>query len=303
MTEDPFFTPNQLAPGEVLEPEVNWQGQFRIKCPDGVSRWYTRCTTFIGNLEDETLLRKWRERKIIDGFLADPELWAKWLDLKAAWDESGVEDKMARNDLAQMAFVAGGGEDASSKGTFLHALTYRWDTLQDTDNVPMTSTADDADLRSYIQLCDKAGLRFVSREQRVVIDYLKVTGTPDMVAEGYRCLDGKVRNVIADLKTGVTDDYARYGTGKDAQQLAMYADGVEYVDDGSDTGVRTPFPVEVSRDVGLILHVPQGGAIVGQKPTLYEVNLRVGRYGVGLSKELRDWRNFSKRVFTEVPLS
>lgn len=296
MTTPHFYAPNELAPGEVREPEVNGRGQFRIKCPDGKARWYTRCTTFIGSLEDESAIVAWKRRVDLIGLQVD---WAasthEYTD--TLWDElqqADPLDKDALNEIVERAFVAGDGYLKAQKGTDLHRLCELWDTGQP---LPELSKPDEADLSFYLDACDKWGLLHLDgfREQRVVHDEFKVTGTPDSIVN-YKCLDGVRRNVIFDLKTGRVD----YGRGKMAQQLAMYAASETYTDDGSPTGARAPLP-DVSRDVGLILHLPQGEAQNGVEPRLYEVDLRMGWYGIMQSRRVREWRNISKRTFHEVP--
>jgi len=291
MTDLPIFGPRDLAPGETLEPE-NVNGRFRIKQPDGSKpKLYTRCTTFIGALEDETLLKKWSQRVIMAGLVAEPALYDEL-------HNTDTMDKEAMNKLADRAFEAGEGHVESQKGTWLHNLSYWWDTLKAMP--PEMTHSDMADLATILRVCDQAGIHHLYRERRIVIDSMKITGTPDYISE-YTCLDGTRRIVIGDLKTGKGEELT-YGRGKMAQQLAVYAHAEWlYTDDGSATGLREPMP-EVSKTHGLILHVPQGGAVQGLKPHLYEIPLYIGWNGVEISRRVRDWRNYSKRVFHEVPL-
>lgn len=288
MTELPIFGPGDLAPGETLEPRKGYDGRFYIKCPDGKERLYTRTTTFIDVLEDKSQLEKWRNRVILVGLHQDPQILVEVA-------RTDPLDKDAMNKLSQRAFEAGDGHLKAQKGTDLHRLTYLWDMLLP---IPPLTDADQADLHSYVGITNTSRFKgYLHREHRVVVDHLKVTGTPDGVVT-YECLDGVVRNVIIDIKTGRVD----YGAGKMAQQLRIYAEGELYTDDGSDTGLREPLP-DVSKEIGLILELPQGGAINGVKPVLYEVDLNTGWYGANLSKQVRSWRNWSKKCFTEVPLS
>lgn len=283
----PIYSPSELAPGEVKEPEVNSRGQFRIKCPDGKQRWYTRCTTYIKCLDDRSLLEAWKNRIVLAGVYVDTDVQR---DLLAA----DHKDRDQMNGLAERAFTAGDGYLKAEKGTRLHKLAELYDTGQP---LPADLTEEEVlSLKTYVQLCEMHNLQFVSREKRVVVDHLKVTGTPDAVAADYRCLDGKVRNVIADLKTKPGE--INFGRGEMSMQLGMYSDGEEYEDDGSPTGKRTPFPVEVSRDIGLVLHVAQDNSVPSQ---LFEVDIRLGSYGISLAGKVREWRNISKSVFHEVP--
>ena len=278
-----LYGPSELAPGETREPEVNSRGQFKIKCPDGKARWYTRCTTFIDCLSDRTTLEKWKQRVILIGLQKDRELMRT-----VAFADPDDRDEL--NELAEAAFEAGDGYLKSRKGTDRHKITELWDAAQE---LPELDEEAEADLRAYIHVTSERITEHLHVEQRVVNDELRVTGTPDRICT-YEALNGKTLNVIADLKTGSS---VNYDAGKIAQQMAVYASGQLYTDNGSPTGVRTPLP-DVSREIGLLIHAPQGEATA----KLYEVNLMVGWAGVAHARAVREWRNYSKRVLTEVPL-
>jgi len=286
----PFAVPSEVT----TEPAMNQRGQFQIKTPKG-PRWYTRCTTYIKCLDDTTFLQQWKNRVIMSGLRADPRLQQELM----GYTPDQCMDKNLMNAFIDRCFEAGDGRLKATIGTRLHSLA---EMIDNGKQLPENVTQDELRrMENYLHLCAKHGIvgdKMVSREKRVVIDELKVTGTPDMVIADYKCLDGKTRNVIGDLKT--KDGPLDFGRGEMALQLCMYSFGEEYVDDGSAGGKRTPFPVEVSREVGLILHVPQSG---DRPPTLYEADLMMGQYGRSLAAKVREWRNTSKRIFTEVPSS
>lgn len=280
----PIFGPNELAPGETLEPEVNAQGRFRIKCPDGKSRWYTRVTTYIKGLDDRSKLEAWKLRTVFQGLAVDPALSRE----VAGCDP---EDRDLLEKLVERAFEAGDGYLKARIGTERHVLSYLFDTMAPLP--PMTETETEW-LRRYVSLCRRAGLEWVHRERRVVVDRLKVTGTFDGYA-WYTHADGVRRPTVVDLKTKAGPSFD-FGRGECAQQLGLYVhpEAMLYADDGSATGLREPVPEEMSRETGLILHVPQDN---DGEAALYEVDLTAGLHGVGLSGRVRAWRNYSRKTF------
>lgn len=281
---EPWEVPSQLQ----RDPPMNSRGQFQIKCEDGKPRWYTRCTTYIKVLEDRSRLEAWKMRKVLIGLHADVGLQQELV----AMSQEQLADRDLMDKLVDRIFRAGDGYLAAERGTRDHKLAELFDTLQP---LPPMTEIEQRNLHTYVDTCQRLGIQMLLREQRVVIDHLKVTGTPDAVAR-YRCLDGVTRNVIVDEKT--KPGAYNYGRAEVAQQLAMYADGVLYEDDGTPTGKRSPLP-DVSKDIGLMLHIPQDGS---QQATVYEVDLRMGRHLLNLSGEVRRSRNYGKHVFTEVPL-
>lgn len=281
---DLFTVPSDLETnlsGSARPEEVN--GRFRIKQPDGSLKLYSRVTTYIGSLGDRTRLDQWRHRVGLIGLqrslVTGGSLWA---DLKHV----DPDDKDALNEIWERAFTLGDGHLKAERGTNRHTTAEQFDMGQDLDPVPDEEAM--ADLAAYVDICSKLELEILFAEQRVVIDWLKVTGTPDRVVR-YKCLDGKVRNVIADLKTGSTVEIE---PGKVAQQMALYSRGELY---DHETGERTPLP-DVSQDIGLLIHAPQGEA----RAVAYEVNLNMGWAGVQVSRQVREYRNWSKKVLHPV---
>jgi hypothetical protein len=294
MTDLPIYAPSEMAPGETREPEVNGQGRFKIKCPDGKARFYTRVTTYIKGLDDRSKLEQWKLRTVLQGLAVDykertdlsPSVVDILLDSPELWD-----DRDFLTDLVDRAFEAGDGYLKARLGTERHQLSYLFDTMADLP--PLTETEEEW-LRRYVALCRGAGLEWVHRERRVVVDSLKVTGTFDGYA-WYTHGDGVRRRTVVDLKTKAGEGFS-FGRGECAQQLALYVhpDAMLYKDDGSPTGVREPIPDDMSRETGLILHVPQDNE---GEAALYEVDLTAGLHGVGLSTRVRSWRNYSRKTF------
>lgn len=276
---DPWTIPSELRP----EGPVISAGRYRIRCPDGKTRSYSRVTTFISCLDDRSRLEAWKLRTVLQGMMVDESIGE---ELKYA-DPEGRE---ILEKLADRAFTAGRGYEKAKTGTDRHTIAELWDTMS---QMPVLSDVEREWLRRYAEAVSQAGLRFLLRERTIVVDRLKVAGTLDAVAE-YRCLDGVTRNVVCDLKT--RPGALEWGWGERAQQLQLYAEGELY---DWETGERSPLP-DVSQDVGLILHVAQDNSLPA---ALYEVPLRMGRHGNALAADVRSWRNYSRKSYHPVPLS
>ena len=114
-------------------------------------------------------------------------------------------------------------------------------------------------------------LHHVRVEQFMVLDDLKVGGTPD------RVVDYTGGCYIADIKTGGIE----CGIVKIAAQLAVYAHANTY---NIATGARGEHDADLDR--GLIIHLPAGEACC----RLYWVDLRAGWEAVQLAGEVRALR-------------
>lgn len=218
---------------------------------------YTRCTTFVGCLEDTFNLSKWQQRMVATGLAQRPDL------LLAVSAHSDNKSKL--DQLCSEALEAAKGSAAATTGTALHRLSERLDRGEAVD-VPAAAKAD---LDAY----QSATSRFTKQHIEVltVHDGLKVAGTPDRVLE----VDGIP--VIADLKTGSID----FGMGKIAMQLALYSRSARY---DLTTGTRNP--LEVDQDRALVIHLPAGEG----ECNLIWVDIQAGWEAVQLATQVRAWR-------------
>lgn len=264
-----------------------------VQCPKCKGRGYklvayTRCTSFVGVLDDRSALEKWQKRIVLAGMSVEP-----WLldDVRAA----GPEDRDVLDRIADRAFEAGDGYEKARKGTDLHKLSELVDAGEPLPDQLWNADAgahrpvtlqDRADMAAYVRVRDALGLVYLERELFVVEDEHKIGGTFDGLAgfstadqadawSAERCSCGKP--VIVDLKTGRTD----YGQGKMAQQLAVYAHGSRY---DPATGERTP--LDACPHVGIIIALPQGTG----EATWLLLDLELGWRTVTLSEQVRDYR-------------
>lgn len=220
---------------------------------------YTRCTTYVGCLEDTYALTQWKMRQVALGLSMRKDLL---LSVAAHKD-----DKDALNKACADAMEAAQSSAAATTGTALHSLTEQFDrgTLNMSD-VPSDYVAD---IAAYSHVMTKGGLGIEAIEQFGVHDELRIGGTWDRVVTK----DGK--RYIADLKTGSI----QYGMLKIAMQLAVYSRCAVYED-----GARTPLDVEP--DKAIVIHLPAGTG----KAFLHWVDIDTGWEAVRTATDVRAWR-------------
>lgn len=337
--ETPSPVDDFAAPSEAprTDFETNGNRQYLVKRPsDGKMVGYTRVTTYIACLEDTAKLTEWKMRLLLEGVAAaetpddgrvDPDpVTARIRDLAHRRDvaiakarkqdrkgklvvgqlatlvDGAMADfKRAMNELADELFELGGGRDAATKGTDIHALCDLYDAegiaaidakLQAGDITP----SDFADVEAYARTKKALGLEVVASEQVIVNDDLKVAGRLDRVymAKLPKIVDGKGnvvypgdtrrRRYIGDIKTGRVD----YAQGKIAQQLRMYAESEAY---DLDTHERSSHGA--NRTHGLLIHLPAGSG----EAHVHLVDLATGAEGNKLAGQVRAFRNSGKRAF------
>jgi len=231
---------------------------------------YTRCTTFVGTIEDTYNLAKWQQRMVALG-LAD----RRDLQLAVA---AHREDKAKLNGICESAIEAAKGSAAATTGTALHAITETYDRGNEVGPLPDDAQAD---LNAYIAATK--GFKPIHIEQFMVQDPLKIGGTPDRISR----YEGKT--YVTDLKTGSLD----FGFLKIAAQLAVYARSRPY---NVETGERMePHGADLER--GIVIHLPAGSATC----TLYWVDLLIGWEVVQLCRRVREKRSLpAHAVFSPV---
>lgn len=265
-----------------LEPQIErdrWGRPMVVPPEGGKATAYTRCTTYVGCLDDTYKLGQWQQRHVVMGTALHD-------DLIAAVRDTHPDDRDTLDRLVDEAKERSGAGDAARLGTYLHAVTEAADRGTDPAAVqpPMQSTgplnpADYvADLRAYEQAT--APFKALHIEKFVVQDDLKVGGTPDRIVE----FEG--RNYIADLKTGSVE----WGGLKIAMQLAMYAHSRLY---DVRTHQRGDLP-DVDLKRGIVIHLPAGTG----KASLLWVDIAAGWDAVRVARDVREWRNRGRRVFT-----
>lgn len=263
-TASPVAAVGLVGPGKNIDRD-RWGRPLITPPHGGTPVAYTRCTTYVGSLDDKENLMKWKARMTAIGIAARPDLILK---LKA----TDPDDKTTLGKIAEEAAEHAGAHQRAEIGTQLHALTERLDrgeTLPDLGEWQK-------DIDAYQQALASYELTPVEIETFVVNDNLKIGGTFDRIFE----LGG--RKYIGDLKTGSTVDW---GAGTYAMQLAVYANSVRY---DHETGQRAPLDVDTSK--AILIHLPAGEG----RATVYWIDIARGWQSVSLATAVRQWRRLRK---------
>ena len=227
---------------------------------------YTRCTTYVGVLEDTFNLSRWQMRMVAQGLAARPDLMLAVSALPLNGDMTR-EHKAELNRLCEQAMEAASAHAAATVGTALHALAERHDRGEKLGPIPDQYRPD---IEAYKTAT--AHLEMVQIETFGVHDQLRVGGTWDRIVK----VDGQ--HYIADIKTGSIE----WGIGKIAMQLSVYSRCQAY---NPDTGQRTPLP-GVHQGRALVIHLPAGKGAA----ELVWVDIAAGWEAVDLARQVREWR-------------
>ncbi|MDH6462038.1 hypothetical protein M2302_002213 [Micromonospora sp. A200] len=281
-----LMKPSQLGstdrPVEDKQPRDRWDRPL-IYVPDKPKLVpYTRCTTFIDVIEDKTNLTKWNKRMVLVGATKAPRL----VNEAAVLDP--VDDKKKLDKLAEELVTVAGAHVKREKGSHLHDLS---EYVDRGEPLPPCTEADLADMAAY--KAATVDLTVVDAERLVVVDEIKVAGTPDRVSfydgpgpgavcPGMGWPEWICGNLITDLKTGSME----YGELKMAMQLSVYSRGMFY---DWKTQTRTPLP-DVNQEWGLIINLPAGSA----KCEIHWINLSEGWKAVQVAREVREARRKKK---------
>lgn len=241
--------------------------KYRFEHPvTGAVTTFQRTTELTKSISDTSALDAWKKRMIATGFVRRPDL----LEVFA------TETRRAPADaLVEAAYEAGGGNDASERGTALHAVTE----AVDRGLLRLTDVPDHQqdDVRAYVTTMARARVEILPQyiECVVVNVAVNVAGTFDRIV---RLWDGRV--VIADLKTGQRLDY---GWPDIAMQLAVYANAPVIRDTENNEYVQMP---AVDKNVALVMHAPAGKGICN----LWLVDIASAWESAQAAAAVRDWR-------------
>lgn len=226
---------------------------------------YTRCTTFVGSLDDKENLMKWKARMTAVGM-------AQRDDLILQARATDPDDKKTLGRIAEQAAEHAGSAQRATIGTELHALTERLDRGEPLPDMGKWQ----ADLDAYQQQVTSLGLTPVEIETFAVNDELKIGGTFD------RIFDINGQRFIGDLKTGSSLDW---GTGTFAMQLAVYANSLRY---NPEDGARAS--LGVSTDLAVLIHLPAGTG----RCDVYWLDIARGWASVSLAAAVREFRRLKR---------
>lgn len=224
---------------------------------------YTRATTYIDVLDDKFNLQRWMQRMVALGLASRPDLL---LSVSAHRD-----DKEELNAICEKAREAAAASAAATTGTALHALT---ELIDRGEELPAGLPAGvKASLDCYIETT--APLRSVLIEQFMVLDSLRIGGTPDRVVEFER------KRYIGDIKTGDIT----WSILKIAMQLAVYARSRTY---NIATAERQMHGADLEQ--ALVIHLPAVEDPAEARCDLYRVDILEGWNAVMVARDVRQRR-------------
>lgn len=230
-------------------------------------------------LDSKEALRDWIGNRIMDGMAARPELAAAVL---AAEDD----DRKTYAALREKAIDAGRGARGRDIGSAVHKMSERWEQDDTFDpGEPFRSA-----LEAYTDALADVGLKSQLYECKVVnydaiaagtFDRLWETTEPLITPTGEYLPAGSL--LIGDLKTGSLT----YSLPVYCVQSAVYAGGQLY-DVVRDEVLPTP---DINQDWGIIAHLD----VEAGTCELIWLDLSVGRAGIALANDVREWRRGWRR--------
>jgi len=238
---------------------------------------YTRATTFIKCLDDESNLTRWKLRKVARGLSKREDLLLRVNSMGDQPEEDDADQaktwKRDMDRLCESAMEADGSSKWSTIGSALHEIIERRKRGLDIGQVP-------AQYQPHLDAYERAtkGLTYEHIEEFMVRDDLKVGGTPDCILK----VPGYEKLIIGDIKTGANLDY---GQAAIAMQLAMYANSQLY---DPETGKRTTLDLDLDRALIIALNSRTGIC------ELMWIDIGIGWEGVRLARNVRDWRRRKK---------
>ena len=230
-------------------PRDRWGRPLIVPPEGGKPVGYTRVSTLAKALDDKSALTKWKQRQVVVGMAARPDLAA------VAGACKGDDRKL--DEIVETAMTVAESERAANIGTALHALSEQVDAGVDIDTLPEQFRPD---LRAYREAL--TGVTMLAAEMFVVVDEVQAAGTFDRLV---RLPDGRV--LVADLKTGRHEPKYPHGA---TQQIAVYSRGHLYDPDKGRVGHLPSLGVD--QEVGLLIHMPAGTGTCD----LYLLDLTVG---------------------------
>jgi hypothetical protein len=233
---------------------------------------YGRPSSFGKCIDDDWNLQLWAKRKVLEGLVKDHALYATACAL--TFDDTSKEAKAEINKVVEKALAAVRTDARAELGTALHTMTEKVDRGEVMDLPPVFR----ADVDAYQKALAQAGFRVVPGmiELHCVCDELELAGSFDRLLEHIDT--GTI--YVGDLKTGASVDYP-HGY---AVQLAVYANSLFY---DVDTGQRSPMPDGLSRDHGVIIHLPAGEGSC----SVHYIDLAKGWKAAGVAAWVkRDWQ-------------
>lgn len=264
---------------------------------------YQRVSNLLKNIETDTYhLELWKRRQVAIGMSQRPDLV---LGVAAAAQYDPATGKLTKdakdsiNELCKQAMNEAKSRAGQNRGNAVHTATERLDLGESTEQIALPYPFN-ADLAAYETLKRVMGLSFRPEhiERTVVIDAVQAAGTFDRVGTStwleQQGILGPGELLVVDVKT---EDDPLLNMIHICPQLACYVNGDRMFIPAPTTedvfaGTYEPMP-EVSKIVGLVIHVRNGRAIP------YLVNLTDGWRAARRAAEQRDDLKRSKLAVGE----
>jgi hypothetical protein len=297
MTDDPFDQPIPAGPSTSDDAAYSFDGKpdrwkrYRLPHPvTGTAGGYTRVSTFAKTLANTFSLNLYAVRMGGKGLTMRPDLFA-------AVAATPLSEKQELNRLMDQAKEAAGSKTGSTLGKALHKFAERLDLGEITlDEVPETWRPD---LVAYRKILDDFGFELVPDliERIVFWERFSIAGTFDRMVRvtktiSLRMLDpgGSKEYTLVTLNPGdlvdldlkTRSEALEYGWLEMTVQQTAYNNAEHVFDKASKTW--SPMPVEVRKDVALILHLPVGKGTA----ELFAVNTVFGVKAAQLCEAVRE---------------
>lgn len=280
-TVNPFEFPS-AADTEDFGTYKEAPGQRQLPHPESKKpTWYTRASKFASTISDAYMLTEWKIAMAVIGVTKNRDLYG----LGASFD---LPDEEYPGWWMDMAALGHKGMDRAKamkgahEGTTIHAFTENVERgRMRVKDVPPEWRPH---VEAYLRLHRVHGMETATVESLVLNQDVHngVCGRLDRLR---RCADGTL--IVDDLKTGRN---APMGLDEIGIQLAVYAYAGLIFDTG--TGLYTPMPEEVRRDVAVVSHVPLNNPDGAE---LIPIDIERGWAGAQLAAAVREYRNSAKR--------
>jgi len=250
---------------------------------------YTRVTTFIDKIDDNTNIHRWEMRNLAEFLARGGDAAETFLLEASSFNIEGADYKGRMDELCRRILDRAGTKDRATKGTAVHAITELHDMGLQIGSIPRKYSPH---LEAYIRFTEY--FRMIEIERFVVNDFYETGGTPDRVVQYKPCKKCGKEYFIEDLKTGRVDNYTMLAI---SMQLALYGHSRKY---NIETGERTPLP-DICMHKGIVVHVPAHSADPYAEGGVKWVNIARGWRYVDLCARIIEARSESRLVVDFLP--
>lgn len=327
---------NEFAKPSNAEPELEaGRNGYKIMKldADGVPdprtvRQYTRVTTFVGNIDDDTMIRDWEKRLLAVGLSANASDFAPRVnDLTHVRDvaiakarKADRKGKLGLGELGSVVYLAtkqwrdavnlivaealdlAGCDDKADAGTSLHSIAE----IADAEGMAVVdemlasekiSISEHASIAAYSARMARLGARVIETEAVVVNDAMGYAGRLDRIVMA-KLPEITLRTAAGDVVRPADTRARRYVTDIKSGRIDLGAGKIARqlaayaLGDLYDlkTGERSRH--SASRDVALVFHLPQGEGTC----TVHAVDIKHGAELLKLSAQVREARRTGRKT-------